>query len=327
MTELTRRGLMAGAAVLVATPAIAKPKHPIPVIFHSDIGGDVDDTWALLFLLRRPELDLKLVVTEGDNAVYRGRLVAKLLSLAGRHDVPIAIGPDGKDDPGAQSAWIGDFKLSDYPKPVTTDGAKAIIDTIQASKREVTVIGTGPATTLAEALTKAPRIAKNARFVGMFGAVREGYAPGSAPEVEYNVKCDPKALRTVLSAGWPCAITPLDTCGHFMMDAADMAQLYASSDPFARAVVANSEAWLPNAPWMAKGFDLKQHSSILFDVVAVVMAYDTSALVMETLPIAVRDDGMTVIDKTGPRIQVATGWKDMAAMRRDLVGTLTERAA
>jgi len=41
----------------------------------------------------------------------------------------------------------------------------------------------------------------------------------------------------------------------------------------------------------------------------------------------VRDDGMTVIDKTGPRIQVATGWKDMAAMRRDLVGTLTERAA
>lgn len=324
---MNRRGLMAGGAALAATGAHAKAKAPIPVIFDSDIGGDVDDTWALLFLLRRPELDLKLVVTEGENAVYRGRLVAKLLMLAGRHDVPIAIGPDGRDEPGAQSAWVGDFKLSDYPKPVTTDGAKAIIETITKSKAPVTLIGTGPATTLAEALTRAPEIAKTARFVGMFGAVFEGYAPGSAPEVEYNVKCDPKALQTVLSAGWPCTITPLDTCGQFVLDAVDMAALYTSTDPFARAVVANSKAWLPNAPWMAKDFDLKQHSSILFDVVAVAMAYDPSTLVMQTLPIDVRDDGMTVIDPLGHTVEVATDWRDMAALRRSLVTTLTERPA
>ncbi|WP_443749620.1 nucleoside hydrolase [Asticcacaulis solisilvae] len=327
MTEATRRGLIAGIAALIATTAAAKPQKPIPVIFHTDIGGDVDDTWALLFLLRRPELDLKLVVTEGSNAVYRGRLVAKLLTLAGRHDVAIAIGPDGRDDQAAQSAWIGDFKLSDYPKAVTTDGAKAMIDLIMASKTPVTIIGTGPATTTAEALKREPRIVKKARFVGMFGAVRQGYAPGSAPEAEYNVKCDPRALQTVLSAGWPCAITPLDTCGRFILNAADMAAVYASTDPFARAAVANSEAWLPNAPWMAKGFDLKQHSSILFDVVAVAMAYDLGALVMETLPIAVRDDGMTVIDPKGHRIQVATGWRDLDALRKSLVTTLTERPA
>jgi len=327
MTLLTRRGLVAGTAALVAAPALAKPKKPIPVIFHTDIGGDVDDTWALLFLLRRPELDLKLVVTEGDNAVYRGRLVAKLLSLAGRQDVVIAIGPDGKDERGAQSDWIGDFKLSDYPKAVITNGAKAMIDLIMASKTPVTIIGTGPATTTAEALKREPRIVKKARFVGMFGAVREGYAPKSAPEVEYNVKCDPKALQTVLSAGWPCAITPLDTCGRFMMDAGDMKALSASTDPFAKAVIANSQAWLPNAPWMAKDFDLKQQSSILFDVVAVAMVYDLSTLVMETLPITVRDDGMTVIDPKGHAVEVATGWRDMAALRQSLVTTLTERPA
>ncbi len=327
MTGLTRRGLMAGGVALTASRAQAASRKPIPVIFHTDIGGDVDDTWALLFLLRRPELDLKLVVTEGSNAVYRGRLVAKLLTLAGRHDVAIAIGGDGKDDKAAQSAWIGDFKLSDYAQPVTTDGAKAMIDLIMASKTSVTVIGTGPATTTAEALKREPRIVKKARFVGMFGAVRQGYAPGSAPEVEYNVKCDPKALQVVLSAGWPCAITPLDTCGRFILDAGDMAAVSASSDPFARAAVANSEAWLPNAPWMAKDFDLKQHSSILFDVVAVAMVYDTSSLVMETLPIAVRDDGMTVVDAAGHSVQVATAWRNMAALRRSLVDTLTERPA
>ncbi len=34
----------------------------IPVILDTDIGGDIDDTWALGLLLKSPELDLKLVV-------------------------------------------------------------------------------------------------------------------------------------------------------------------------------------------------------------------------------------------------------------------------
>ena len=36
---------------------------PIPVTFDTDIGSDIDDTWALGFLLRCPELDVKLVTT------------------------------------------------------------------------------------------------------------------------------------------------------------------------------------------------------------------------------------------------------------------------
>jgi inosine-uridine nucleoside N-ribohydrolase len=319
---------MAGAAGLAATPAMAKAKKPIPVIFHTDIGDDVDDTWALLFLLRRPELDLKLIVTEGKNAVYRGRLAAKLLTLAGRNDIALAIGPDGQDAPGNQSAWIGDFKLSDYPLPVATDGAKAMIDLITASRAPVTLITTGPATTAAEAVRRAPKIARKARFVAMEGSVREGYAAGSPPDIEYNVKCDPAALATVFASGMPCAITPLDTCGHFVLGADEMRTLRQSSDPFAKAVIANSELWLQaNIPWLPKDFDLTQHSSTLFDVVAVIMAFDTSTLVMETLPLGVRPDGMTVIDPKGHPVQVATRWKDMAAAKAELVRTLTERPA
>ena len=35
----------------------------IPVILDTDIGNDIDDTWALGQLLNSPELDLKLVLT------------------------------------------------------------------------------------------------------------------------------------------------------------------------------------------------------------------------------------------------------------------------
>ncbi|MBW8880115.1 MAG: nucleoside hydrolase, partial [Asticcacaulis sp.] len=146
-------------------------------------------------------------------------------------------------------------------------------------------------------------------------------------DAEYNVKTDPKALQTVFAAEWlSCAITPLDTCGLVNIDGDDWQALRASSDPFARACIANSEIWLPNAPWMPKDFDLTKQSSTQFDSVAVTMAYDESDLVMETLPLRVTDDGMTVIDEANGRpVRVATEWRDLARFKRKMVADLTSR--
>ncbi len=322
---ISRRHLLAGhLALIAASAAQAAPVRAAPVIFHTDIGYDVDDTWALLLLLRSPELDLKLVVTDVDNTVYRARVAAKLLHLAGRRGVTVATGPKAGDAPGPQSAWVGDFTLSDHDGPVRADGAQAIVDTIMASPVPVTLISTGPATLAAAALALEPRIAGKARFVAMDGSIRIGYDGAAAAAAEYNVKTDPAALRAVFAAPWPCTLTPLDTCGTFVLDGADYRAVLDSRDPFARTVIANSRIWLPNAPWMAKGYDLDVHSSTLFDVVAVVMAYDESGLVMETLPLAVRDDGMTVIDTAGGRpVRCATAWRDLAGFRRKVVRRLT----
>ena len=62
-------------------PAPAKT----PVILDTDISDDIDDTWALALLLKSPELDLKLVVTDQGKTAYRARIVASLSrSLAAR---------------------------------------------------------------------------------------------------------------------------------------------------------------------------------------------------------------------------------------------------
>ena len=325
-TMINRRLMLQSTAALglLATSARAAAKS-IPVIFHTDIGGDIDDTWALLLLLRRPELDLRLVVTEGGNAGYRGRLAAKLLTLAGRADIPLAIGPDGHDDKAAQSEWIGDFILKDYAGPIRNDGAQAIVETIMASPAPVTLITVGPATTAAEALKIEPAIAGKARFVGMAGSVRVGYGAGKPPEAEYNVKTDPAAWQAVFAAPWlSCSITPLDTCGFVVFDGEQYQALRRSHDPFARAIIANSEAWAPSAFWMPKDFDVTRQSSTQFDAVAVTMAYDESDLAMETLPLSVTDDGMTIIDeKNGHSVRVATQWRDMARFKQRMLESLT----
>jgi len=321
--RLNRKTFLTAATAAAFAGPVRAAGTATPVILHTDIGNDVDDTWALLWLLRRPELDLKLVVTDTGNTVYKARLVAKLLALGGRRDVAVAYGPDAGDGPGNQSAWLGDFTFKDYGGPVRPDGAQAIVDTVMASPVPVTIVCTGPATLTAAALALEPRIAGKARFVGMEGSVRVGYGGSPKPEDEYNVKTDPAALRAVFAADWPCTITPLDTCGLLVLDGADLQAVRGSSDPFARACIANSKAWLPNASWMPKDFDLTKTSSTLFDAVAVGLAFDDSDMVMETLPLRVTDDGMTVIDPNGRPVRVATAWKDMARFKRRMVADLT----
>ncbi|MCH2258979.1 MAG: hypothetical protein MK088_20405, partial [Alteromonas sp.] len=63
-------------------------------MFATDIGGDVDDTWALAHILRSKELDLKMVLTETGEAEYRAKVAAKVLQVAGREDVTVALGKD-----------------------------------------------------------------------------------------------------------------------------------------------------------------------------------------------------------------------------------------
>src|SRR5260221_12200542 len=102
-----------------------------PVILTTDIGDDIDDTWALGFLLKCPELDLKLVVGDYGKREYRAKLLAKFLQTVGRSNIPIGMGIDGEPrGDGPQGAWLKDYDLGSYPGRVHMDGVQAMIDTV-----------------------------------------------------------------------------------------------------------------------------------------------------------------------------------------------------
>src|SRR6188768_101133 len=118
-------------AIGCATPPKPAKVASTPVIFDTDIGDDIDDTWALGFLLRCPELDVKLVVGDNGKPEYRAKLLAKFLEVAGRGDVPVGIGLEvPQKDSERQREWVKDYDLKKYPGKVYTDGVQAIIDTI-----------------------------------------------------------------------------------------------------------------------------------------------------------------------------------------------------
>jgi inosine-uridine nucleoside N-ribohydrolase len=314
--------LSAGIFAGCRTDRAAMPpvSHPIPVILATDIGDDIDDTWALGFLLKCPELSLKLVATEFGKAPYRARLLGKFLQKTGHANIPIAVGPDAEPHgEGPLAEWVQDYDLSSYPGRVHADGVGAMIDVIMGSPQPLTLICIGPMSNVAAALEREPRIVQRARFVGMDGSVRLGYDGARTPCAEWNVKANPAAAKRGLSADWDITITPLDTCGLVTLDGARYQRILRARDPVAATIVENYRLWSKARKTEAGA---EHHSSTLFDPVAVYLAFSRRFCQMERLGIRVTNDGFTVIDDQARHMNVATGWKNLDGFRDLLANRL-----
>jgi inosine-uridine nucleoside N-ribohydrolase len=299
--------------------SLAAPSEPVSVILNTDIGDDIDDTWALVMLLKSPELDLRLVTTTHGKAAYRAKLICRILEVAGRTDVPVGLGAGGLDGSGRQQAWVEAYDLKNYHGKIYNDGTQAIIDIVRGSSKPVTVISVGPSTTVAAALEKSPEIAARALFVGMQGAVRKGYDGGTVGP-EYNVKENVPAARAALLAPWlETIITPLDTCGLVRLTGERFKRLAGSDDPLVRALLENYRIWAQKESVLNL-----TGSSVLFDTVAVYLALpgDKPRLRLEQLRINVKSNGLTVIDPAGAKMSVATAWSDLDGFEDYLVRVL-----
>lgn len=298
----------------------------IPVVFDTDIGSDIDDTWALGFLLRCPELDVKLVTTDRGRPHYRARLACRVLEAGGRDDLPVGLGPEWEGNTGQtrQEPCAEGYDLAGYAGGIVEDGVQVMIDTILASPEPMTLIAIGPLPTVAAALEREPKIAENARFVGMHGSVRKGHRRDRETVIaEANVVNDPKACRAVFEAPWPVAFTPLDTCGIVKLEGERHRRVMESADPVAGVIASDYEVWWKRGK-VSDPEQWRRESSILFDTVAVYLAFAEDLLKMEDLPIRVTDDGFTRIEEGAKVQRCATEWKDLDAFHDLIVERLTQ---
>lgn len=294
----------------------------IPVILDTDIGGDIDDAWALALILKSPELDLKMVLTDTGNPLFRGAVAAKYLEAAGRTDVPIGLGVYENDGTGPQEPWLGDYQLSDYAGQVYEDGVGALIEMVMASPEPITLICISAVPNLRAALEREPRLAQKVRIVGMFGSLRMGYDGRDEIDAETNVKLDPDGGRQMLSTFPDVTITPLDTCGIVHLTRPKYDRVHDCQDPLIKRLIESYYSWAEHASWTE--VNPRMVTSTLFDTVAVYLAISERFLEIEALGIQVTAAGYTLIDENEKRIRCATRWKDLDAFEDWLVERLTK---
>lgn len=297
-----------------------------PTILVTDIGTDIDDTWALALLLRSPELDLKFILADPADTTYRAQVAAKFLQAAGRTDVIIGLG----DNTGTKAAdiktmtpWVYDYTLDQYPGVIARDGITAMIELIEKSRETVTVIATGPAHSLAMALKRSPKIASKCRLIAMYGSFNSGYE-GGPPTADMNVKIEPAAVRTVLSAPWrDVLLTPLDTAALVRLEGKNYNNIWsATGDPMIRALIESYCIFAPRQVWMKCDF-FTTRSTTLFDCVTVYAAFSERFLEIQEVSFEITEDGSTRSNPQGPhRLRVALYWKGKDQFESEITSRL-----
>jgi inosine-uridine nucleoside N-ribohydrolase len=311
-------------ALAVLIPAAAQARTP--VVLLTDIGTDIDDTWAIALALRSPELDLKLIVIDPAETPYRPKVAAKFLEDSGHAGIEIAIGNDGPVNGDRERnllPWIEHYDMGKYPGKVDPDGVGALVDFIQKSTETVTVIEIGPVNTLAQVLKRQPNLAAKCRFIGVGGSFDVGYN-GGKPSAETNVRVNPEGLRTVLAAPWKdILLTPLDTCGSVELTGERYHAIWsATSDPMLRAVIESYCIFATRQTWMRCDY-FTTRSTLLYDCVAVYLAYSEELAEIETVSFDVTSDGYTRRSPQGPfKARVALRWKNLDGFEAQLAGRL-----
>lgn len=287
-----------------------------PVILDTDIGDDIDDTWALAMLLGMPELDVRLIVTDYGNTPERTRLVAKILQEVGRTDIPIGTGIRTGAEPLLQKRWLGDFDLATYRGKIHADGVAALIDAIHAQPG-VTIIAIGPVPNIKEALRRDPQIANKARIVCTGGRIYKGFENGGMPAADWNVRADVESWQAMVAAPWKITTSPLDASAELVLRGKSFAAVAQSHHPLARIVHENYKLWdhrdrYPN-----------DASSILYDTAAIYLAHAEEFARIETRKLIVDNLGHTLVSEDGREMRCQLGWKDRESFDDFLVNTLT----
>ncbi len=298
---------------LICSNVIALPQ----VILDTDIGGDIDDTWALMLMIGSGKVDLKLIVTAYDDTEAKAKLVSRMLQTVGRTDIPIGIGAKTSDVKINQSQWIENYSLDSYKGKIYPNGVEAMIETLRNAKEKITLCILGPMTNIAKALEIAPDIAQKARVVCMAGSVYIGYNGKQGQDREYNVCQDVESARKVFSAPWEITMIPLDTCGTIALKGERYKKVETSESPLAKVVIENYNIWTNR-----KQFS-EHESSILFDTLAAYCTWAEDVVEIKTVNLVIDNEGKTCPDEKGRPVRCALTWKDKEQFENTLVEILT----
>lgn len=181
------------------------------VILDTDIGDDIDDSFALLLLLESHKFNCLGVTTVFRNSLKRAKMAKQLIKSLG-YDIKVY---RGIDDPLKQNIdhliskeikekekydEDGKYIFPQYDKSMENEKVEDenavdfIIRMIHLYPHEVTLIPIGPLTNIASAIKKDPTIVPLIKEIRLMGAGL------NLNFVEWNIFCDPDAAKIVFSS-------------------------------------------------------------------------------------------------------------------------------
>lgn len=212
----------------------------LPLLIDCDPGHD--DAVAILVGYRH--FDLKAITTVHGNSPLSNttRNALAVLELAGIEGVPVAAGaaaPLVGESPNAahvnrKTEVDGHHLPEPKQKPVPDHAIDVIIETARQHQGELILCVIGPATNIALALLKEPRLVTWIKEVTVMGG--SGGWGNMTPAAEFNAYCDPEAQAALYAAKWPVRMAGVDITRTVGINAGEIGTLRQSGKRTARAI-------------------------------------------------------------------------------------------
>jgi inosine-uridine nucleoside N-ribohydrolase len=206
-----------------------------PVILSTDVGNEIDDQWAVAYMLANPQaFDVLGIVSAHapslpDPSAHYTYLILKdeVENRLGMADHP----------PLFEGASV---PLKDSQTPIANAGVTFIVDASHkfSSAHRLTILTIGAATDVASAILEDPTIASRIRVVAMaFTSWPDGAN-------EFNVANDVKAWQVILNSDVPVVIGPGKVCrADLSLGLNEASQLVGNRGPIGEWLYAEFAMW------------------------------------------------------------------------------------
>jgi purine nucleosidase/pyrimidine-specific ribonucleoside hydrolase len=280
------------------------------IVIDTDPGQDIDDLLAIIFALKRPELDIKAITTVNYPATKRARLVKRLLRYLDRTDIPVGAGMELPLRPLDPAEWkkqqdlawsMNHYGFAEPEDPLDAeweeDAVGLLIRTIEQNPGEIILACIAPLTNIACALRRRPEIAGKIKSIAMMGGSFDG------DRVEHNVGFDRTATELVLTSGIPICMGTWEVTRQFILTKEDCELFRAHREPVLQALAKAIDQWHPAQSW--------KPSPVMYDVFPMVWAFDLSYYTTAPMPVEIETKdkvllGRTFVREGAPVIEVTT---------------------
>ena len=224
------------------------------IIIDTDIGDDIDDAYALSYLIKERATELLGVTTVYRNSLQRAKIVSALLHTLNETHVKVYA---GNDYPYKSSFTVEKFEkvlpdgrpvIPHYDDtlasfPVEEKGAAEFIaETAERYPGEVTLLAIGPLTNLADVARKYPSSYKKLKGVVCMGGCF------AAKKAEWNIRCDPEGAAIAAAGGALFRYIGVDITIRTSLDKAETERLMQIRSPETPLLTKMLQKWIDTHP-------------------------------------------------------------------------------
>lgn len=175
------------------------------ILLDTDIGSDIDDCFALAYLLSRKDVEILGITTTGGKSHLRAQLAHRVCTCYGA-DIPVHAGKPHPMEGESRQPRLTDAQMivaSESNKTYAQGDATAVDflkETIEANPGEITLVCIGPLTNIGELFEcypHVPALVKEMVIMGGRYTREKDFKTEKWGETEWNIVCDTKAAYEV----------------------------------------------------------------------------------------------------------------------------------